>query len=383
MRRAKQRAENFAPELVREEFEEENVDEKNGFFACYLLCSLCPRYKGHTYIGFTINPRRRIRQHNGEIRCGAWRTKCKRPWEMVLCIHGFPSQVSALQFEWAWQHPKESLAVRKAAATFRSLSGIENKIRLAYAMLTLPQWESLNITVNYFSTKYMRHSAHCPRLPKHMRVRVHAMDELPCYLANNILDDDDDDNDKDDVDDAHVGISTSVNNPFANRSQMDTESCDSLLGERESNDCRLQKMIHGIMKPSKPIEEEDGTTLSSNRSVGMAHSDDLFAQEEDDHKQLVDPFEASCLTASPMHSYKENLAASDGCLFPFSNDLTTQLKQLSTPLSLNYGVSCGNTPLSPKCDIIDLSTPSSCIAHTGMKQSSISVEIIDLIDSPI
>jgi len=25
---------------------------KNGFFACYLLTSLCPRFKGHTYIGF-------------------------------------------------------------------------------------------------------------------------------------------------------------------------------------------------------------------------------------------------------------------------------------------------------------------------------------------
>ncbi|MQL98876.1 hypothetical protein Taro_031596 [Colocasia esculenta] len=97
MRGAKQRSEIPTPELVREEVEEENVNEKSGFFACYLLCSLCPRYKGHTYIGFTINPRRRIRQHNGEIRCGAWRTKCKRPWEMILCIYGFPSKVSALQ----------------------------------------------------------------------------------------------------------------------------------------------------------------------------------------------------------------------------------------------------------------------------------------------
>lgn len=46
---------------------------------------------------FTVNPRRRIRQHNGEIRSGAFRTKKRRPWEMVFCIFGFPTNVSALQ----------------------------------------------------------------------------------------------------------------------------------------------------------------------------------------------------------------------------------------------------------------------------------------------
>ncbi|XLR06353.1 hypothetical protein S83_034291 [Arachis hypogaea] len=76
-----------------------STPQEHGFFACYLLASLNPRFKGHTYIGFTVNPRRRIRQHNGEIGCGAWRTKKKRPWEMVLCIYGFPTNVAALQFK--------------------------------------------------------------------------------------------------------------------------------------------------------------------------------------------------------------------------------------------------------------------------------------------
>lgn len=44
-----------------------------------------------------MNPRRRIRQHNGEIGSGASRTKSRRPWEMVFCIYGFPTHVSALQ----------------------------------------------------------------------------------------------------------------------------------------------------------------------------------------------------------------------------------------------------------------------------------------------
>ncbi|KAI3667820.1 hypothetical protein L6452_42889 [Arctium lappa] len=162
---------------------EEDLEDgdKSGFFACYLLTSLCPRFKGHTYIGFTVNPRRRIRQHNGEICSGASRTKKKRPWEMVFCIYGFPTNVAALQFEWAWQHPVESLAVREAAVGFKSLGGLANKIKLAYTMLTLPAWNNLNLTVNFFSTKYTKHYAGCPSLPSHMRVHVRSMDELPCY----------------------------------------------------------------------------------------------------------------------------------------------------------------------------------------------------------
>lgn len=41
---------------VKDDFEEEEEEQKakdqqKGFFACYLLTSLCPRFKGHTYIG--------------------------------------------------------------------------------------------------------------------------------------------------------------------------------------------------------------------------------------------------------------------------------------------------------------------------------------------
>ncbi|KAH1030147.1 hypothetical protein J1N35_046045 [Gossypium stocksii] len=52
-------------------------------------------------------------------------------------------------------------------------------------MLTPPAWQSLNITVNYFSTKYTNHSASCPSLPEQMKVKVLPMDELPCYTEAN------------------------------------------------------------------------------------------------------------------------------------------------------------------------------------------------------
>ncbi|KAL6595126.1 hypothetical protein ACP70R_048229 [Stipagrostis hirtigluma subsp. patula] len=165
------------------------------FFCCYLLRSQCPRLKGRTYIGFTVNPRRRIRQHNGEIVSGAWRTRRGRPWEMVLCIYGFPSNVAALQFEWAWQHPTESLAVRKAASGFKSLSGVANKIKLAYTMLNLPSWENLNLTVNFFSSKNVKFTAGCPALPSQMKTVVCPMEDLQCSAEGPSSSEEDDTND--------------------------------------------------------------------------------------------------------------------------------------------------------------------------------------------
>ncbi|CAL0317084.1 unnamed protein product [Lupinus luteus] len=48
-------------------------------------------------------------------------------------------------------------------------------------MLSLPSWHSMNITVNFFSTKYMNHSTGCTILPEHMKVKLGSMDELSCY----------------------------------------------------------------------------------------------------------------------------------------------------------------------------------------------------------
>ena len=41
------------------------------------------------------------------------------------------AQIHALQFEWAWQHPQKSLAVREEAAALKkaSLNGAKGKVR--------------------------------------------------------------------------------------------------------------------------------------------------------------------------------------------------------------------------------------------------------------
>lgn len=91
-------------------------DEVNKHYHCYLLRSLNPDHPLKTYIGFTTNPTRRLRQHNGILKNGgANKTKrAGRPWTFVAIIHGFQDKITALQFEWAWQNVDKSKAFREA-----------------------------------------------------------------------------------------------------------------------------------------------------------------------------------------------------------------------------------------------------------------------------
>ena len=79
------------------------------------------RDAGRAYVGFAVDPAQRVRRHNGEINGGAVSTRSGRPWTVLLVISGFPSQVSALQFEHALQHPTSAARVR--AATHAVVSG--------------------------------------------------------------------------------------------------------------------------------------------------------------------------------------------------------------------------------------------------------------------
>jgi len=69
----------------------------------YILSSTVSK---KTYVGYTVNLKRRLRQHNGEIKGGAKKTSVGRPWKVICYISGFPDNHTALRCEWVNNHPK-------------------------------------------------------------------------------------------------------------------------------------------------------------------------------------------------------------------------------------------------------------------------------------
>ncbi|XP_014749235.1 PREDICTED: structure-specific endonuclease subunit SLX1-like [Sturnus vulgaris] len=106
--------------------------------AVYLLRSAAPqgRARGRVYVGFTVDPRRRLRQHNGGR-------------EMELFVHGFPSDVAALRFEWAWQHPNASRRLLAPPPRLPREQPISFQLRLLPRLLRAPPWSRLPLRLRW------------------------------------------------------------------------------------------------------------------------------------------------------------------------------------------------------------------------------------------
>ena len=84
------------------ETEESNPKDTKPWFV-YLLAT----EEGQTYVGATVDPDRRLRQHNGLIGGGARATAARvgqgLMWRRMCYVSGFPDNHAALQFEWRWK----------------------------------------------------------------------------------------------------------------------------------------------------------------------------------------------------------------------------------------------------------------------------------------
>ena len=63
---------------------------------------------GRTYVGSTTDPRRRLRQHNGEIKGGARSTRGKGPWTLGRVYGPYTTRSTAFKAEISLKRGKRS-----------------------------------------------------------------------------------------------------------------------------------------------------------------------------------------------------------------------------------------------------------------------------------
>ncbi|CAH1115625.1 unnamed protein product [Psylliodes chrysocephalus] len=135
---------------------DDEVDTIEDFYGVYLLYCLNPKYKGRTYIGYTVDPNRRIKQHNkGKEFGGARKTSNRGPWSMIMIIHGFPNDISALRFEWAWQHPLVSRRLKHVSKKKNNEKQFNFCLRVLSEMLKIGPWCRLPLNIRWLNSEFV------------------------------------------------------------------------------------------------------------------------------------------------------------------------------------------------------------------------------------
>ncbi|EGW31923.1 uncharacterized protein SPAPADRAFT_50535 [Spathaspora passalidarum NRRL Y-27907] len=122
------------------------------FYCVYLLQSI-PKPRTF-YVGSTPDMKRRLRQHNGDLKAGgAFRTKRKgsRPWKVVTIVYNFPSRISALQFEHSLQHPQFTRRISHDDRVSKSQStSLHQRLANIKLLITSPGFVRMDLKVKIF-----------------------------------------------------------------------------------------------------------------------------------------------------------------------------------------------------------------------------------------
>ncbi|KIW18204.1 hypothetical protein PV08_02492 [Exophiala spinifera] len=165
------------------------------FYCCYLLRSTVRH--ASVYVGSSPDPARRLAQHNGRVQGGAVRTSrdSLRPWEVTCVVAGFPSNIAALQFEWAWQnshltrhippHERISFAATRTKTSRtgkvtrrpgRPRTSLMDKLSNLHLLLRASYFSRWPLEVRFFSPDaYQSWQTWCGRVDTHIsqNIKVH------------------------------------------------------------------------------------------------------------------------------------------------------------------------------------------------------------------
>lgn len=101
-------------------------------FYVYLIST---KNDSNTYVGATIDVKRRLLQHNSLKSGGAKRTTNlskdgKNVWRLVCYVQGFPEWTAALQFEWRWKQLTRQLSNYKFTPLQKRMMALEELLNL-------------------------------------------------------------------------------------------------------------------------------------------------------------------------------------------------------------------------------------------------------------
>jgi len=172
------------------------------FYCCYLLRSTVRH--ASLYVGSTPDPVRRLSQHNGKVQGGAVRTSraSLRPWEMACIVAGFPSNIAALQFEWAWHNAhltrhitpeqrisfattrtKTSKTGKVSRRPGRPRTSLIDKLSNLHLLLRVPYFSKWPLEVRFFSEDaYRSWKTWCARVDADVRPEIRVSLDLPQSL---------------------------------------------------------------------------------------------------------------------------------------------------------------------------------------------------------
>lgn len=107
---------------------------------CYILFN---DTNNKTYNGYTVNPTRRIRQHNGELKGGAkYTTNNDVEWKYLLIIESNDfDKHNALCFEWMLKYP-----TRKKPKP-REFQGVKGRIKSLPLVISYEKFENMSFKI--------------------------------------------------------------------------------------------------------------------------------------------------------------------------------------------------------------------------------------------